>query len=114
MNFLRILSIVLTITVLAIFFVSAEILKEHVYEETDKANLENPFLPYAGLFLFGMPPSLAGIVVSFFKTTKSKIIGFCAITGACYAAIFIIAILMLEYPSAFGLSEKYWEIDDNV
>ena len=111
MSLLRIISIVSTITVLAVFFVSAEILKEHVYEETDKPNLENPFLPFAGFFLFGLPPSVAGIVVSFFKNTKSKIIGFSTITGACYVAIFIIAILMLEYPSTFGLPEKYWETD---
>ena len=111
MNLLRIISIVSTIAIVAVFLVSAEILKEHAYEETDKPNLENPFLPYAGLFLFGLPPSAAGIVVSFFKTAKSKIIGFSSITGACYVAIFIIAILMLEYPSTFGLPEKYWEID---
>jgi hypothetical protein len=112
MNFLRIAGIVLTAIIVATFFVSAEILKEHVEEETEKPNFDNPFLPYAGLFLFGLPPSVAGIVVSFFKTTKSKIIGFGAITGVSYVVIFIIAILMLEYPTTFGIPETYWEIDE--
>ena len=112
MNLLRIISITITIIVIAVFFVSAEILKDHVYEETDKPNLENPFLPYAGFFLFGLPPSVSGIVVSFFKTNKSKIIGFSAITAVSYAIIFIIAISMLNYPSTFGLPETYWEIDE--
>ena len=110
MNFLRILGIILTIIIVTIFFVSAEILKEHVEEETEKPNLDNPFLPYAGLFLFGLPPSVAVIVVSFFKTPKSKIIGFGAITGAPYVVIFIIAILMLNYPTIFGIPEAYWDI----
>jgi len=110
MNFLRIVSIALTITIVTIFFVSAEIFKEYIEEETEKPNLDNPFLPYAGLFLFGIPPSVAGIVVSFFKTSKSKIIGFSVITGASYVVIFIIAILMLNYPTTFGISETYWEI----
>ncbi len=112
MNFLRTSGIVLTAIIVTVFFVSAEILKEHVEEETEKPNFDNPFLPYAGLFLFGLPPSVAGIVVSFFKTTKSKIIGFSAITGASYVVIFIIAFLMLEYPTMFGISETYWEIDE--
>jgi len=110
MNFLRIVSITLTITIVTIFFTSAEIFKEYIEEETEKPNLDNPFLPYAGLFLFGMPSSVAGIVVSFFKTSKSKIIGFSAITGASYVVIFIIAILMLNYPTTFGIPETYWEI----
>ena len=112
MNFLRISGIILTTIIVTVFFVSAEILKEHVEEETEKLNSDTPFLPYVGLFLFGLPPSVAGIVVSFFKTTKSKIIGFGAITGASYVAIFIIAILMLEYPTTFGITETYWEINE--
>ena len=112
MNLLRIISIIMTIIVIGVFFVSAEILKEHVYEETEKPNLENPFLPFAGFFLFGLPPSAAGIAVSFFKTSKSKIIGFSAITAVSYGIIFIIAILMLNYPSNFGLPETYWRIDE--
>ena len=112
MNFLRILGIISTIIIVMTFFVSAEILKEHVEEETEKPNFDNPFLPYAGLFLFGLPPSVAGIVVSFFKTTKSKVIGFTAITAASYVTIFIIAILMLDYPTMFGIPETYWEISE--
>ena len=81
----------------------------YLEEDTEKPNFDHPFLPYAGLFLFGLPPSVAGIVVSFFKTNKSKIIGFSVITGASYAVIFIIAILMLNYPTLFGITESYWE-----
>ncbi len=110
MNFMRIVGFVLTVIIVTTFFVSAEILKEHIEEETEKPNLDNPFLPYAGLFLFGLPPSVAGIIVSFFKTIKSKIIGFSAITGVSYVVIFIIAVLMLNYPIMFGIPETYWEI----
>ena len=110
MHFLRIAGIILTIIIVTIFFVSGEIFKEHIEEETEKPNFDNPFLPYAGLFLFGLPPSVAVIVVSFFKTTKSKIMGFSAITGASYGVIFIIAILMLNYPTMFGIPETYWDI----
>ncbi len=112
MNFLRITGIVFTVIVITMFVVSAEVLKEHVYEETDKPNFENPFLPYAALFLFGLPPSVACIVASFVETIKSKIILFSGIVIASYVAIFIIAILMLEYPTVFGISETYWEIDE--
>jgi hypothetical protein len=112
MNFLRIVGIVLTVIIVTIFFVSAEIFDVYLEEDTEKPNLDHPFLPYAGLFLFGLPPSVAGIVVSFFKITKSKIIGFGAITGASYVTIFIIAILMLDYPTMFGIPETYWEISE--
>jgi len=112
MNFLRIIGIVLTIIIITIFFVSAEVLKEHVEEETEKPNLDNPFLPYAGLFLFGLPPSIASIVASFVKTTKSKIIILSGITATTYFVIFVVAILMLEYPTTFGIPETYWEIDE--
>lgn len=110
MNLLRIIGIISTIIIVVVFFGTGEIFKEQIEEETDKPNLENPFLPYAGLFLFGMPPSVAGIIVSFFKTTKSKIIGLSAITGVSYTVIFIIAVLMLNYPTMFGIPETYWEI----
>ena len=112
MNKLRIFSILSTVIIIAVFFGTAEIFKEHIVEDVEKANIENPFLPYAGLFLFGIPPSVAGIIISFFKTTKSKIIVSCSIVGASYIAIFIIAFLMVEYPSMFGISETYWEIDE--
>ncbi|MDH3656831.1 MAG: hypothetical protein OEM77_01675 [Nitrosopumilus sp.] len=105
------IGILSTIIIVAIFFISAEILKEYIKEDTEKPNLENPFLPYAGLFLFGVPLSLACIVVSFLNTTKSKIIVSCGIIGGSYAVIFIIAILMLNYPTVFGIPETYWEID---
>jgi len=108
-NFLRIIGIALTIIVTAVFFGTAEIFKEQIEEDTNKPNLNNPFLPYAGLFLFGIPPSVACIVVSFLKTTKSKIIVLCGIIGASYIAIFIIAFLMLEYPTSFGIPETYWD-----
>lgn len=110
MNKLRIFSILSTIIIIAVFFGTAEIFKEHIVK-TEKANVENPFLPYAGLFLFGLPPSVAGIIISFLKTTKSKIIILCSIIGASYIAIFIIAFLMVEYPPMFGISETYWETD---
>ena len=110
MNILRIVGIVLTVIIITTFFVSAEIFKESIEEDTEKPNLNNPFLPYAGLFLFGLPPSVAGIVVSFFKTTKSTIIGFSVMVAASYGAIFIIAILMLNYPTIFGIPETYWEV----
>jgi len=109
MNLLRIIGIILTITIVAIFVISAEILMEYIEEDLEKPNLENPFLPYAGLFLFGVPPSVACIVVSFLNTTKSKIIVFCGITTASYVVIFIIAILMLNYPTTFGIPETYWD-----
>jgi len=109
MNLLRIIGIISTISVITVFFISAEILKEHIEEDLEKANLENPFLPYAGLFLFGVPPSVACIVISFLNTTKSKIIVFSAITAASYIGIFIIAILMLNYPTVFGIPETYWD-----
>ena len=86
--------------------------KDQIEEDAQKANLENPFLPYAGLFLFGIPPSVAGIIASFLKATKSKIIVSCGIIGISYVAIFIIAFLMLEYPAMFGIPETYWEIDE--
>ena len=111
MNKLRIISIVSTIIIIAIFFGTAEIFKVQIEKDSEKPDLENPFLPYAGLFLFGIPPSVAGIIVSFLKTTKSKIIILCGIICASYIAIFIIAFLMLEYPTAFGIPETYWEID---
>jgi hypothetical protein len=112
MNFLRIIGITLTIIIVVTFFVSAEIFEVYLEEDTEKPDLDHPFLPYAALFLFGLPPSVAGIVVSFFKTTKSKIICFSAITIASYVAIFIIAILMLNYPTVFGIPETYWEISE--
>ena len=106
---LRITGIISTIIIMAVFFGTAEIFKEQIEEDTKKPNLENPFLPYAGLFLFGLPPSVAVIIVSFFKTTKSKIIGFSGIVAASYILIFIIAFLMVEYPTMFGISETYWD-----
>ncbi|MDH3360785.1 MAG: hypothetical protein OEL56_05305 [Nitrosopumilus sp.] len=110
MNFLRIGSIVLTIIIITTFFASAEIFEAHLEEDTEKPNFDHPFLPYAGLFLFGLPPSIAGIVVSFFKTSKSKILGFSIITVISYVVIFIIAILMLNYPILFDIPETYWEL----
>ena len=110
MNFLRIVSIIFTVIIVTIFFVSAEIFEVYLEEDAEKPNLDHPFLPYAGLFLFGLPPSVAGIIVSFFKTTKPKIIGFGAITAASYAVIFIIADLMLNYPTVFNIPETYWKI----
>ncbi len=112
MILLRKISIISAIIITIVFFLSAEILKEHIEEDAEKPNLENPFLPYAGLFLFGVPISVAGIIASFFKTTKSKIIVFCGITAAATVVIFIIAILMLNYPSIFGIPETYWDIDE--
>ena len=56
--------------------------------------------------------SVAGIVASFVKITKSKIIVLCGIIGLSYIAIFIIVFLMLEYPTMFGIPENYWEIDE--
>ncbi|MDH3678089.1 MAG: hypothetical protein OEQ12_07300 [Nitrosopumilus sp.] len=109
MNILRIISIISTIVIIIVFFGTAEIFKEQIEEDAEKANLENPFLPYAGLFLFGIPPSVAGIIISFLKTTKSKIIVFSGIVAAAYIVIFIIAFLMLEYPSTFGISETYFD-----
>ena len=106
---MRIIGIVSTIAIVAVFFISAEMLKEHIEEDLEKANLENPFLPYAGLFLFGVPPSIGCIVISFLNTTKSKIIVFSAITAASYIGIFIIAILMLNHPTVFGIPETYWD-----
>lgn len=112
MNFLRMFGITSTIIIVATFFVSAEIFEVYHEEDAEKSDLDHPFLPYAGLFLFGLPPSVAGIVVSFFKNKKSKIIGFSAITIASYVIIFIIAILMLNYPTIFGIPETYWEISE--
>ena len=109
---LRITGIISTIIIVTVFFGTAEIFKEQIEADTQKPNLKNPFLPYAGLFLFGIPPSVACIVVSFLKTTKSKIIVFSGIVAASYIVIFIIAFLMLEYPSSFGIPETYWEIDE--
>lgn len=112
MNKLRIISILSTIIIVTVFFGTAEIFKVQIEKDSEKPDLENPFLPYAGLFLFGMPISVAGIIVSFLKTTKSKIIVSCGIITASYIVIFIIAFLMLEYPSTFGIPETYWEIDE--
>ena len=72
MNFLRITGIILTSIIVTTFFVSAEILKEYVEEETEKPNFDNPFLPYAGLFLFGLPPSVAGNCHIFFQNYQIK------------------------------------------
>ncbi len=110
-RFLRITGIVLTIIIVAVFFGTAEMYKEQIEEDTEKPNFENPFLPFAALFLFGIPLSVACIVMSFLKTTKSKIIVFSGIVATSYSVIFIIAFLMLEYPSSFGIPETYWEID---
>jgi len=109
---LRIISIISTVIIITVFFGTSEIFKEQIEEDAQKPNLENPFLPYAGLFLFGLPPSVAGIVASFLKTTKSKIIVFSGIVAVAYIVIFIIAFLMLEYPSIFGIPETYWVIDE--
>lgn len=109
MNLLRITGIVSTITVIAVFFISAEILKEHIEGDLEKADLENPFIPYSGLFLFGVPPSIGCIVISFLNTTKSKIMVFSGIIIASYIGIFTIAILMLNYPTIFGIPETYWD-----
>lgn len=106
---LGIASIIATVIVTAVFFGTAEIYKEKIQEVSDKPDFEHPFLPFAALFLFGIPPSVAGIVASFLKTTKSKIIVFCAIITAAYVVIFVIAILMLEYPTVFGIPETYWD-----
>ena len=109
MNKLGIIGIVSTAIIIAVFFGTAEIFKEQIEEDSEKANLENPFLPYAGLFLFGIPLSAAGIAVSFLKTIKSKILVSCGIVGISYIVIFVIAFLMLEYPDMFGIPETYWE-----
>ena len=109
MNKLRILSIISTVIIIVVFFGTGEIYKEQIEEDAQKANLDNPFLPYAGLFLFGIPLSVAGIIASFLKTTKSKIIVSCSIIGVSYIVIFIIAFLMLEYPATFGIPETYWD-----
>ncbi|WP_428325572.1 hypothetical protein [Nitrosopumilus sp.] len=109
MNKLRILSIISTVIIIVVFFGTGEIYKEQIEEDAQKANLDNPFLPYAGLFLFGIPLSVAGIIASFLKTTKSKIIVSCSIIGVSYIVIFIIAFLMLEYPAMFGIPETYWD-----
>ena len=101
-----------SVIIIAIFFGTGELYKEQIEEDAQKANLENPFLPFAGLFLFGIPLSVAGIVVSFLKTIKSKIIVSCGIIGISYVVIFVIAFLMLEYPDMFGIPEAYWEIDE--
>ena len=111
MKKLRIISIISTAVIVVIFFGTGELYKEQIEEDAQQANLENPFLPYAGLFLFGIPPSVTGIVISFLKTTKSKIIVLCGIIGLSYVVIFVIAFLMLEYPTMFGIPETYWEID---
>ena len=111
MTHLRISSIIAAVIVTAVFFGTAEIYKAQIEEVSDKPDFEHPFLPFAALFLFGIPPSVAGIVASFLKTTKSKIIVFCAIIAASYVIIFIIAILMLEYPTIFGIPESYWDIE---
>jgi hypothetical protein len=66
MNKLRIFSIISTIIIITVFFGTSEIFKEQI-EDVQKANLENPFLLYAGLFLFGLPPSIAGIIILFSK-----------------------------------------------
>ena len=112
MNKLRIISIISTAIIIVVFFGTGELYKEQIEEDTQQANLENPFLPYAGLFLFGIPPSVAGIVISFLKTIKSKIIVSCGIIGISYVVIFVIAFLMLEYPTLFGIPDTYWEIDE--
>lgn len=114
MNLLRIVGIAVTVIILIAFFVSAEILKEFIDAdaEAEKPNFENPFLPFAFLFLFGLPPSIACIVVSFVHTIKRKIIVSCVIIGVSYIAIFIIAFLMLEYPTIFGIPETYWVTDE--
>lgn len=109
MNLLRIIGIFSTITIVAVFFISAEILKEYIEEDVEKANLENPFIPYSGLFLFGVPPSIGCIVISFLNTTKSKIIVFSGIIATSYIGVFTIAILMLNYPTVFGIPETYWD-----
>jgi len=108
MNVLRTIGIVSTITIVVVFFISAEILKEHIEEDLEKANLENPFIPYSALFLFGVPPSIGCIIISFLNTTKSKIIVFSGIVTASYIGVFTIAILMLNYPTVFGIPETYW------
>ncbi|WP_371504272.1 hypothetical protein [Nitrosopumilus adriaticus] len=108
-NYLRIIGIVSTTIIVSVFFVTAEIYKEEINKNSQIADLENPFLPYAGLFLFGLPPSVACIVISFLNSTKSKIIAFSSIVAASVIVIFIIAFLMLEYPSIFGIPESYWE-----
>ena len=56
--------------------------------------------------------AVTGIIVSFLKATKSKILVFSGIVAASYVVIFIIAFLMLEYPSTFGIPENYWETDE--
>lgn len=109
MNKLRIISVISTVLVVAIFFGMAELYQEQIQEDAEKANLENPFLPYAGLFLFGIPPSVAGIIASFLKSTKSKIIVSCGLVGISYATIFVVAFLMLEYPTMFRIPETYWD-----
>ena len=112
MNKLRIISIISTAIIVAIFFGTGEIYQKQITEDAQKANIKNPFLPYAGLFLFGIPPSIAGIIVSFIKTRNLKIIILCGIIGTSYIAIFIVAFLMLEYPTMFGIPETYWEIEE--
>ena len=112
MNFLRIVGMILTVIIVIIFFVSAEIFEVYLEEDAKKPNFDHPFLPFAGLFLFGLPPSVAGIVISFFKNTKSKIIGFTAITVTSYITIFIVAILMLNYPTIFDIPETYWKLSE--
>ena len=96
MNKLRIISIISTAIIIVIFFGTGEFYKEQIEADAQKANFESPFLLYAGLFLFGIPTSITGIMMSFLKTTKSKIIVSCGILGVSYVVIFIVAFLMLE------------------
>jgi len=111
MKKLRILSIISLGIIVAAFFIAGETYKVQLEKDVDKPNLDHPFLPYAGIFLFGIPPSVAGIVSSFLKTTKSKILISCGIIGVAYVLIFIIAILMLNHPTTFGIPETYWDIE---
>ena len=112
MNLLRIISIIALVSIIAIFFGTAEIFKEEIERDLDKANLENPFLPFAGLFLFGIPPAVAGLASSFCKSNKTKVIVSSGIIGTSYIVIFVIAMLMLDYPSMFGIPEGYWDTEE--
>ena len=52
---LRIYSIIAAVIVTSVFFGTGEIYKEELAETSDKPDYEHPFLPFAALFLFGIP-----------------------------------------------------------
>ena len=109
---LRKISIISAIITVSLLFGIASLMQEEPLTEesqvTDSANYNSPLIYFLLILLFVAPASVAGIIASFFKTVKFQIIVWGAITVTIWFGIILIAFMMLNDPTSFGIPENYW------